>query len=343
MQLIPKMRKSFGERNLVTTGLVGTVVLAIAMFVALDLKALPFTDHGRHYTADFREAGAITPGGDVLVGGAKVGSVDSVRLDGAHVSVGFSITTGSVTVGDRSRAAIVTETVLGKAALSLTSAGDRHLPPGSTIPLDRTTSPYDVTSALADLTGEVGEIDMSALVKALATTAGTFSGTPSVLKDAVNGVGRISRTISSRDGQLQDLLSRTSSFTSVLSQHNAQVTALLTQGTSLLRQLNARHAEIDALLADATAIAQQIKALVNGAGAELKPALTQLNQVIGLLNRNKTKVQQTIEGLRSYIGGLGDAVSSGPFFDGFIGNLTAPGSLVPVVSGILGNLGGGSK
>ena len=51
---------------------------------------------------------------------------------------------------------------------------------------------------------------------------------------------------------------------------------------------------------------------------------------------NKKNLQQTLDGLANYSVELGEAVSSGPFFDAYVQNLTSPASLVPVLSGVLG-------
>ena len=63
--------------------------------------------------------------------------------------VDFTVRNG-VELGDRTEAAIKTETVLGNKMLEITPRGDGTLT--GTIPLERTTSPYDLPTALGDLT-----------------------------------------------------------------------------------------------------------------------------------------------------------------------------------------------
>lgn len=57
--------------------------------------------------------------------------------------------------------------------------------------------------------------------------------------------------------------------------------------------------------------------------------------MVTLLNRNKAALQDAITGLRGYVTGFGEAISTGPWFDAYIQNLTSPGTLVPIVSGVV--------
>lgn len=328
MPLRRREKRTFSERNLTITGVVGTLVVVVVMFAAFNVSNLPFTDHGRQYTAQFAEAGALNSGADVLVSGVVVGSVNSVSLDHGHVKVKFSVTSGSVKLGDATRASIITETLLGKAGLQLDSAGAGVMASGGPIPLSRTTSPYDVTEALSGLTTTVGAISAKSLTAALSTVSGAFTNTPEQLRGALRGVAAIANTISSRDSKLTELLHNSTTVTATLRSRNAAVSTLLSDGNDLLKTLNQKHTEVTELLTSTTAVARQIETLIKTSGAKLKPALSQLNEIVALLNRNKTNLEKTLEGFLNYAGGLGQAISSGPFFDGYIQNLTSPATLL---------------
>jgi len=332
----PSRIKSFTERDTLTMGIVGTIVVALMLGISLGWDHLPFVDHGTHYSAVFAEAGELQSGDAVVVSGVDVGTVSHVRLDRGHVLIDFDITDNSTHLGSDTRARIVTLTLLGKAGLELDPAGAGTLPADARIPLVRTTSPYDVTTALADLTDTTSQIDVPALAKALSTVSVTFKATPAQLNAALSGVSRISRTIASRDQALQELLANSSAVTGVLNQRNAKIASLLGLGSNLLAELNARQQAIVALLDEATQLSDALSTLVQRNNAALASALDQLNKAVALLNRNKTNLQQTLDGLANYSVELGEAVASGPFFDAYVQNLTSPASLVPVLSGVLG-------
>ena len=103
--------------------------------------------------------------------------------------IDFTVRDG-VDLGDRTEAAIKTETVLGTKYLELTPRGDGTLI--GPIPLERSRSPYDLTEALGDLTTTISGLDTAQLSSALTTMADTFRDTPPQLRLALRGGPRFS-------------------------------------------------------------------------------------------------------------------------------------------------------
>ena len=316
-------------------GVVGTVTILAALAIALQAGRLPFTDGGRELSAYFTEAGGLRADSPVLVSGAKVGKVRSISIERDRVRVDFTITNSRVQLGDTTTAAISTLTLLGKAGLELVPHGRGDLRPGARIPVSRTSSPYDITDALADLTTRSTEIDVDQLSKALSTVSGTLVATPADLQRALQGATAVARSVSDNGDTLESLLGKTADLTSVLQSRNARVATLLTSGADLLAQLNARQQAVVDLLSGTTRLTGQLSRLIEENRADLKPALLKLNEVTELLNRNKANLQKTIEGARDYAVEFGDTISSGPFFDAYVQNLTSPVTLAPVLSGVL--------
>jgi phospholipid/cholesterol/gamma-HCH transport system substrate-binding protein len=142
----PKI-KPLGERNRVAVGAGGTLIPVGLVIAVFSNDKIPFSKGTSDFSAYFAEAGGIEPGSDVRVSGLGVGRVSGIRLDGTKVLVHFSVRSG-VDLGDRTEAAIKTETVLGTKFLELTPRGDGNL--NDPIPIERTTSPYDLPTAWAD-------------------------------------------------------------------------------------------------------------------------------------------------------------------------------------------------
>lgn len=316
-------------------GVLGTVTILLLMVAAMRFGSLPFVGGGRDLAAYFTEAGGLRVGSPVLVSGAKVGKVDSISIHRDQVRVGFTITNTRVKLGDATTAAISTLTLLGKAGLELVPRGNGDLRSGASIPAARTSSPYDITDALAELTTRSSAIDVGQLSKALSTASGTLAATPVDLQRALQGITAVARTVSENGDTLESVLSRTKNLTDVLQNRNARVATLLTSGADLLAELNARQQAVVDLLSGTTRLTSQLSRLVEENRADLRPALMDLNKVTALLNRNKENLQKTIEGARDYAVEFGDTISSGPFFDAYVQNLTSPITLAPVLSGVL--------
>jgi phospholipid/cholesterol/gamma-HCH transport system substrate-binding protein len=324
--------KMFRERNPLPLGALVLVWLVAAIAFVLNINTIVGV-FGRHYYAELAEAGGLKQGDPVRVSGLKVGRVSSVKLGGKGVMVEFTVTNGGVSLGSTTTAAVGVATVLGDKALIVRSAGTGHLPDGGTIPMARTSSPYDVSEALSDLTTETGRIDVKQVATALNTVSSTLEGSTPELRAAVDGIGRLSETIGSRDASLQSLLAHAAGFSKVLADRSQDMTALVRDGNVLLAELLQRRDDVETLLVNVSSMARQLSALVDENSATLKPALHQLDGVIKVLQANRQNLSDSIKGLSVYATGLGEVVSSGPFFTAYLQNLL-PGNLVPPAIGV---------
>jgi phospholipid/cholesterol/gamma-HCH transport system substrate-binding protein len=327
--------KPLGERNRAVVGLVGTLVVIAVVVAAFSYDRLPFIKNTSDYSAYFAEAGGIKPGSDVRVSGLSVGTVSDIQLRGTKVLVDFTVRDG-VDLGDRTEAAIKVETVLGTKMLELTSRGDGRL--SGTIPLERTTSPYDLPTALGDLTVAISGLDTTQLSSSLSTLADTFKDTPPDLKIALEGVAKFSDTLDARDAQLRNLLANANKVTGVLAKRSDQIASLVANTNALLNELLSQRNSLDALMVDLTGVSRQISGLVADNRAQLKPTLDNLNGVLGILDNRKQEIQRTLYLLRRYAMSFGEVLGSGPFFKAALVNL--PGQFAqPFIDSAFSDLG----
>jgi phospholipid/cholesterol/gamma-HCH transport system substrate-binding protein len=324
------------EHNRVAVGAVGALLVVALVIAVFSYDKIPFINGTTDYSAYFSEAGGIKPGGDVRVSGLNVGRVSSIRLEGTKVLVDFTVRDG-VELGDRTEAAIKTETVLGTKFLELTPRGDGAL--AGTIPMQRTKSPYDLPAALGDLTSTISALDTTQLSSALTTLADTFKDTPPELKIALDGVARFSDTLNNRDAQLRNLLANANKVTTVLAKRSDQIAGLVVNTNALLAELLSQRNSVDALMNNLASVSQQISGLVNDNRTQLKPAFDKLNGVLGILDNRKKELQRTLYLLRRYAMSFGEVLGSGPFFKASLVNL-APGQFAqPFIDSAFSDLG----
>ncbi|WP_156688078.1 MCE family protein [Mycobacterium sp. Marseille-P9652] len=315
--------KSLRARSPVTIGVIGTAILLCVTVAAFQYDKLPFIKNTNDYAAYFSEAGGIKVGNTVRVSGMGVGRVRDIRLEGTKVRVGFTVRKG-IQLGDRTEASIKTETILGSKMLELTSRGEGALT--GVIPLERTTSPYDLPVALGDLTTTISGLDTNQLSSALTTLAETFKETPDDLRPALQGVARFSQTLNNRDEQLRSLLGNANKVSGVLGRRSQQIAGLVANSNALLAALLDERDSIDALMNNLTAVSHQISGLVNDNRTQLKPALDKLNGVLEILDNRKEDLQQTLPKFKRYAMSFGEVLGSGPFFKAYVANLI-PGQL----------------
>jgi phospholipid/cholesterol/gamma-HCH transport system substrate-binding protein len=317
--------KSFNERNPVTIAIVGMIVFVLVALGAFYWKHLPFVSSATGYHADFHEAAGLRSGDDVLVAGVKVGNVTGVSLEGTHVRVDFDVS--STWVGDQSTAAIKIKTLLGQKFLAVDPLGTTSLDPSKPIPLRRTSSPYDVTTALEGLGSDLGQINSAQLAQSFRALADAFRNTPASVRAGLKGLSALAKTVASRDDELALLVRNTRRITDVLATDNPQINALLRDGNILLRELQSRSAAITALFNGTQELSQQLIGLVNDNNTTLGPALTQLDRVTTILSQNQANLDNALRLIGPYYNLLNNAVGNGRWLDVYICGLFTRGGL----------------
>lgn len=320
--------------RLAVRGAVGTLMLVLVVLISLNLNRLPLVGNSDVIHVQFAEAGGLRGGDSVMISGAQVGKVRDVRLDGKHVVADVVITNTGVELGHGTEAKIITVTLLGRAAVELEPSGQGDLEAGETIPLDRTASPYNLTSTLNQLTEETAEIDKKQLAKALEEASATFNASSSDVGPALDGITALSSAVSANDDELRSLVDRADRVTSVLAGRDKQIGSLLKSGRSLLSELDARQKIIIDLLHSARNLSNQLRLVMRDTDDVLGSALEELDRVVDVLNRNKKNLQSVMTGLRGYVTAYGEAVASGPWFDVYLQNLVSPGTMAPIQSGL---------
>jgi phospholipid/cholesterol/gamma-HCH transport system substrate-binding protein len=330
---MPTMSKDDPGR-LALRGVIGSVVLGLTVLAALNINRLPLVGNSEVIHVQFAEAAGLKGGDAVMVSGAQIGKVRGLRLDGQLVVADLVITDADIEIGDRTEARIITVTLLGRAAVELEPRGSGDLEAGGMIPVDRTSSPYNLTSTLNQLTATSMDIDKQQLAAALEETSSMLSASSPDLGPALEGITALSSAVSANDDELYSLVDRADRVTAVLAGRGEQVASLLGAGRSLLTEVEDRQDVIVGLLHSARALSAQLRLLIRDTDNVLGPALEELDRVVDVLNHNKENLQATITGLRGYTTAVGEALASGPWFDIYMQNLTSPVTLAPILSGV---------
>ena len=309
----------FRERNPVTVGAVGLGVIAAMLLFAFNIDRVPFLN-GTKYTAAISEAGGLKPNDEVRIAGVKVGKVTGVDLDGDHVRITFRVNRGTE-FGEDTSASVRIKTILGQKFLMLEPKGPGQLASGSEIPISRTVAAYDVVEAFSDLATTAEAIDTEQYAKALDTIATTFKDSPDEVRGAVNGLGRLSRTIASRDAQLRELLDHTAGVSQVLADRNQEFVSLMADGDLLLKELERRRQDIHVLLVNTSKLSVQLTALVRENQKDIGPALQNLRNVVAVLQANQANLDKSIELMAPFVRVFANTLGNGRWFDTYVENL----------------------
>ncbi|MCL2534477.1 MAG: MCE family protein [Nocardiaceae bacterium] len=311
------------KRSPAVTGALGIVVILLATMSAFFLDSLPIVGAANRYTAEFSEAAGLKPGNEVRVAGVKIGKVTDVDLAGDRVVVTFQ--TKDAWVGDQTTASIQIKTILGQKYLALDPRGTEVLDPRTPIPLERTTSPYDVIDAFSDAATTLEQIDTTQLASSFEVLSQSFAGTPDEIRSSLDGVARLSETVAKRDQDLKTLFDATKQTSKILADRNDQFEKILANGGTLLAELNNRQQAIGQLLTSTQTLSRELTGLVADNEAQITPALTQLQGVIDILNANQQNVSKALEYAAPFYRIYANVLGNGRWFDTVVTNLTPPG------------------
>lgn len=314
------MSVPFRERNPVIVGAISLAVIAAMVLAAFKAEDLPLIGGGDTYYAAFSEAGGLKANDEVRVAGVRVGKVQSVDLAGDHVRVEFTVENG-VDFGDSTRAAIKVKTLLGAMFLALEPSGSGQLEEETEIPVERTSSPYDVVDAFSGLASTSERIDTDRLATSLDTLAGLMKNTPEEFQGALKGMSALSRNIAARDAELNELLGNMQKVSKVLADRNGDLVTLMEDGDKLFRALVARREAVHNLLVATSRLSRELTLLVEQTRADLKPALQHLDSVVDMLNKNQENLDNSLRLMAPFYRVFANTLGTGPWFDTYIQNL----------------------
>src|SRR5699024_5130013 len=149
----PRGQLRFRDRDPKMIGVWGAAGVVALMAISLNYDRIPYLNGMHGGTVYVADAAGLNTGDQVQVAGMQVGTVRKIELDGDQVRVRFDIDT-DVELGADTSAQIKTDSILGRRALGVFSDGRGELA-DRTIPIDRTSVPYSLTSALGDLSDTV--------------------------------------------------------------------------------------------------------------------------------------------------------------------------------------------
>lgn len=218
----------------------------------------------RDYSAVFSDIAGLKKGADVRIAGVRVGKVTGFELVDGHAKVSFRVSSKQ-TVGADSLASINFLNLMGQKYLGLTNppgASSQRLPDGSTIPIDRTQAPLDLTelfnsfkpvfelikpedvntlfaNVVAVLQGEGPTI--TSLTKQTATLTTTLVERDEVIGQVIDNLNAVLGSVNANQATLTDMIASLDTLTSGVANDQEVLMAgfdnmhkLSTQASSLL-------------------------------------------------------------------------------------------------------------
>jgi phospholipid/cholesterol/gamma-HCH transport system substrate-binding protein len=308
----------------IRNGLIGLLVVIMVVGVGQSFASVPMLFAKPMYYAHFADSAGSAPGDKVRINGVDVGQLKSLKIDGDRVKVGFTL--GNQRIGSDSRVSIRTDTILGKRVMEIDTRGNKPLAVGATLPLEQSTTPYQLYDAFSDLTKTTAGWDLTAVKNSLNVLSETLDQSSPELAKALDGVARFSDTIGKRDTEFKLLLAQANKVAGVLGNRSEQINRLLVNAQTLLAAVNARGQAIDYLLQNISAVSRQFAGFIDD-NPNLNNVLTQLNTISDVLVKHRQDFADSITIASKFMAGLSESIGSGPYFKTLVVNLI-PGQLM---------------
>jgi phospholipid/cholesterol/gamma-HCH transport system substrate-binding protein len=310
--------RALTEFNRGRVGLMGVIVTLLVVGVGQSFNSVPMLFATPTYYAQFADTGGISTHDKVQIAGVNVGLVRSLEIRGDKVVIGFSL--ADRTIGTQSRAAIRTDTILGRRNMEIEPRGSKPLQPNGVLPSGQTTTPYQIYDAYVDVTKAATDWNLDVVKRSLKVLSETFDQTAPHLSAALAGVAKFSETIGKRDDQIKQLLANANKLARVLGDRSEQVNGLLVNAKTLLDAFRIRSQALSILLSNVSAVSTQVSGLIKE-NPSLHHVLQQLSTVSDELVKRKKELADVLGLLSRYTASLSEAVGSGPYFKAIVANL----------------------
>ncbi len=305
--------KPMNARDPFKVGLVAIVLLGLLGGVVLFLSIANFGT--RTYTAVLEHTGGLRAGESVQVHGVTKGKVTGIDLEKDRVVVEF-VLESDVELGSRTEATVKVATLLGTHYLEVDPSGTGELADG-TIPVERTSVPYNLQDVIESGAGALEELDPELLAESLTQFATTLGASQEEIRPALEGVARLSEAVATRSDQVGALLTAARGVTDQLAASNTDIIEMMKQTNLVVAEVTGRRQAIHRLLVETTDLARALESIVESTKGKLQPALRDLNDVIAFLNQQDEQLQHVLDVMAPAARYVANAAGNGPWVDLF--------------------------
>lgn len=294
---------------------IGVLVIALAAWGAVAVTSR--TDTYR-VSAMFSNAPGIYPGNAVTVLGVRVGRVESITPDPTGVKVVMRIES-ETKIPDDVKAYLMAPNVVNDRFIELDPGytGGSTLPPGTTLPMDRTVIPQSVDQIVASIDrlatdlGPSGANEDGSLSRLLHSIAATLGGSGGSLNSSIRNLGEVFAAVSedtdSLTGMLNDLGGLTHAAAGVSEQYQALAGDLAKVSTTLAGDDEAIAASIENL----ARVLGELNTFVKKNKTQLKGTLTSMSKVAATVGEQQKALAQSMRLLPLAVDNTGRSVADG--------------------------------
>jgi phospholipid/cholesterol/gamma-HCH transport system substrate-binding protein len=241
---------------------------------------LRFQDE-KTYHALFSTVSGLKSGNFVRIAGVEVGKVKDIKInnDDATADVTFS-TDDSVVLTEGSRAVIRYDDLIGGRSLALEQGpgATGTLPPGGTIPLDRTAPALDLDALIGGFRPLFRALEPDQTNALTAQLISAFQGQGPTIGSILTQTAALTNTLADRDALIGQVVTNLNTVLGSLGDHSEKFGEAIDSLSEFVHALDGRDQDISTAIANANAGAATIADLLGQARPSIQTTIHQTDR-----------------------------------------------------------------
>jgi phospholipid/cholesterol/gamma-HCH transport system substrate-binding protein len=269
------------------------------------------------YHAVFEDVSGIKPASKVKAAGVDVGRVEDLeRLPDNKIEVTFSAGTGiPLTTG--STAAIRYLNVVGDRYLQLGPGPGPALPPGGTIPVDRTRPALDLDELYNGFTPLFEGLRPDQVNSLSGALIAVLQGQGSAVEDLLSNLGTVTGTLADRGTLISDVVKQLNSVLETLIRRAPELSDTIVNLQTLVSGLAQDRERIGGSLTGINALTTSLDGLLAGERPGIKGTIGELGRFAQTIDNDRAALDNLLRRLPGYyipLGRIGANASAFQFY-----------------------------
>ncbi|MBF6175944.1 MlaD family protein [Nocardia blacklockiae] len=294
-------RRGTAGREL-STGLLGAVLVVLALLAVAVLYAVPFGQ--RTYLAVLEEAESVKPGDEVRLAGISVGTVKSLELHPDRVLMRFTVD-ADVFLGDETTLDVRMLTLVGGNYVAVFPAGTKPLGHNA-IPADRVRLPYSLMQTFQDADAPLRGIDGETLRANVSALADALTGAPGSIRDMLGGAEHLVDVLNQQRADVSKALAIAAEYLGVVDLGKGQLRRMIEKINLLETMLTDKRAEVRVAVRLLRTVFGRVGALQPSWEGTLKPMARQLADAVDELETLGERLGPLVDSVHGIAGQLRD-------------------------------------
>lgn len=299
------------------------VVCVVCAFALVAVFGQLRFESGQPFKADFSDVSGLAVGDFVRIAGVEVGKVKAISINQESQAVVEFSTDSSVILTEGSKAAVRWADPIGTRYLSLLegAGGTRRLPPGGTIPVQRTEPALDLDTLLGGFRPLFRALNPDQVNALSGQLIQALQGEGTTIGSFLSQAAAVTSTLADRDQLIGAVITNLNTVVGSLGDQSSQFAKAVDSLSSLIHELAGRKSDVSNAIAYTDAATASIADLLGEAREPFKTVVTQSDRAAAIVVADHDYLDNLLDTLPDAYKKLGRLGLYGDFFTFYLCNI----------------------